>query len=108
MWHGHVDQDIFAWKCAQIASFYNNALLAIEVNSLKKEMSEGEHYLTVLDQIAPYYSNLYARQESPDKVRHGLPVKYGFHTNKATKPLIIDKLNAALRENGYIERAESS
>lgn len=108
MWHGHIDQDMFAWKCAQIASFYNNALLAIEVNSLKKEMSEGEHYLTVLDQIAPYYNSLYARQESLDKVRHGLPVKYGFHTNKATKPLIIDTLNAALRENGYIERASST
>jgi len=100
-WRGHLDQDLFAWKAAQLASFYNNALLAVESNSLKTEKDEGDHSLTVLDQIADYYKNLYMRT-APDKIKD-IPAKYGFHTNKQTKPMIIDTLNAALRDNLYIE-----
>jgi len=102
VWCGHMDQDLVAWKAAQIAKFYNNALLAVEVNSLN-EKDEGTHHLTVLDQIAPHYDNLYARID-PEKINQGIPVKYGFHTNKATKILIIDTLNAAIRDTLYIER----
>lgn len=103
VWYGHLDQDIFAWKCAQLASFYNTGLLAIESNSLRKEKAEGNHFLTVLDKIAPHYSNLYTR-DSPEDVRNKLPTKYGFHTNMSTKPMIIDTLNAALRDSLYVER----
>jgi hypothetical protein len=57
----------------------------------------------VLDEIVKYYSNMYART-TPDKIRQGIPIKYGFHTDKSTKPMIIDGLNGALREESYIER----
>jgi len=57
----------------------------------------------VLDEIADHYTNLYARND-PDKIHQDLPVKFGFHTNKSTKPMIINALNAALREIDYIER----
>ena len=33
VWTGHLDQDLVSWKAAQIASFYNDALLVIEFNS---------------------------------------------------------------------------
>lgn len=103
VWHGHLDQDLFAWKAVQIAKFYQNAHLAIEVNSLRKELSDGDHFLTILDEIADYYNNLYVREDH-DKINLDKPKKYGFHTNQSTKPMIIDALNAALREGGYIER----
>ena len=105
VWHGHSDQDLFAWKAAQISWFYNKALMAIESNSLRKEnaSAEGEHFLTVLDEIAPYYENLFARID-PEKIRQGAPVMYGFHTNVATKPMLIDGLNGALRDTLYLER----
>lgn len=102
-WKGHLDQDLVAWKAAQIAKFYDNALLAVETNSLKTEKSEGDHFLTVLDEIAPYYENLYARID-PEKINQGIPIKYGFHTNHSTKNMIIDTLNAALRDTLYIEK----
>lgn len=104
-WHGHIDQDLLAWKAVQIATWYDNALLAIEVNSLRKdhEGSEGEHSFTVLDEIADYYDNLYARI-NPDAIRDGKPTKWGFHTNASTKPMIINNLNAALRDGAYTER----
>jgi hypothetical protein len=103
-WRGHLDQDLFAWKCAQLGAFYGGGLLAVEVNSVKKDMPDGgEHHLTVLDQIGESYPNLYARS-SPEDIRMHRPTKWGFHTNAATKPMIMDALNAALRDGGYVER----
>lgn len=101
----HMDQDLFAWKCAQIMWLYNKGLLAVEVNSLIKRglNSEGSHHLTVLDEISPYYQNLYTRT-NPERIIEGAPIMYGFHTNQSTKPMIIDTLNAAIRDEGYIER----
>jgi hypothetical protein len=103
VWHGHIDQDIFAWIGARISAFYNNALFAIETNSLRKDEAEGDHFLTVLDEIAPFYPNLYTRT-SIDDIKKGLPTKYGFHTNSSTKPLLVDTLNAALRDDLYYEK----
>ena len=34
------------------------------------------------------------------------PIKWGFHTNSGTKSLIINTLNAAIREDSYIEKDE--
>jgi hypothetical protein len=103
VWHGHLDQDLVAWKFAQIAKWYNNALLAVESNSLRKENKDGDHFLTVLDEISEYYDNLYTRTD-PEKVKENIPVVWGFHTNLKTKPMIINKLNEALRDQLYVER----
>ena len=103
VWYGHLDQDLVAWKAAQIGKLYRNALVAVETNSLRKEETEGDHFLTILDEIVPFYPNIFARTD-PEKVRQGLPVRYGFHSDIRTKPMIIDTLNAALRDRGYIER----
>ncbi len=101
-WSGHLDQDLFAWEAVKLASWYNNGLLGVETNSLDHEQ-EGDHFLTVLDEIAPYYTNLYART-TPEKIRQGYPTMWGWLTDRRTKPLMIDALNAALRDESYIER----
>jgi len=103
-WRGHLDQDMVVWKAVQIAKIYGNAMLAIESNSLRKELvgSEGDHVITILDEIKDYYDNIYSRSD-PEKVREGVPVKYGFHTNVKTKVALIDNLNKILREELYIE-----
>lgn len=104
VWHGHLDQDLFAWKAAQICYIYRRCLLAIEANSLEKDKagSEGEHSLTILNEISEVYPNLFARV-NPQKVREGVPVMYGFWTDRATKPMLIDGLNGALRDTLYLE-----
>ena len=105
VWHAHLDQDLFAWKSAQLAYWYNKGFWAIESNSLKEdiERSEGDHVLTVMDEIAPYYDNLYTRTD-PEQIRQGLPRIWGFHTNKKTKPLLINTQNECLRDDLYIEK----
>lgn len=105
MFHSHLDQDLLGWKAAQIMWLYGKGLLAVEIQSLRKkgESSEGEHSMTILDEIGAFYPNLFARQ-SPDDIRKGIPSKLGFHTNTLTKPMIIDTLNEALRDDLYYER----
>ena len=106
-YRGNLDQDIAAWDFARIAKWYHNALLAVESNSLRSEKSdEGDHSLTVLDQIKEHYDNLFHRV-SPEKHAQGGNFNYpGFHTNRATKEMIINELNAAARDKAYIERSE--
>lgn len=112
-WHGHLDQDLAAWEAARLAMFYGRALLAVEVNSLREDMGdeadglEPEHSLTVLDQIAHAYPNLYRRKQL-DRVTRQWTERLGWHTNRESKPRAVDLLNRALREGhedggGYVE-----
>jgi hypothetical protein len=103
-WKGHLDQDLFAWVGVQIAKFYNDSLFIVESNSLRKEKiaAGGDHYLTILDEIAEFYDNVFTRI-APDKVKGNPPVLYGLHMGH-NKVLIIDSLNGALRDQSYIER----
>ena len=41
--------------------------------------------------------------ENPEKIREGLPVKWGFHTNSSTKPMVINALAQGLRNCGFID-----
>lgn len=107
-WYGHIDMDILAWKAAQIAAFYNNSLLVIESNTLethdKERQVDGEQSNYILNQIKDFYPNLYARKQSEEDIREGIPKKYGFHTNIATKPMVISTLVKVIRDNLYTER----
>lgn len=109
-WRGHCDIDILAWKAAQIAAYYEQSLLVIESNTLETRdadrMVEGDQSSFILNQIRSVYPNLYARRQSEDDVRRGLPRKYGFHTNVSTKPMIISTLVKMVRECLYTERDE--
>lgn len=102
VWRGHLDQDLAAWKAAQIAYWYNKGLLAVEVNSLKKKEEEGSHGMTILDEIAHDYDNLFFRND-PEKVKEEY-TRYGFHTNQQSKSMIINRYIAALRDMEIVER----
>ncbi len=107
-WYGHIDMDMLAWKAAQIAAFYDNALLVIESNTLethdKERQVDGDMSGYILNQIKDVYDNLYARKQSDEEIQEGEPKKYGFHTNVATKPKIISTLVKVIREQLYVER----
>lgn len=109
-WYGHIDIDLLAWKAAQIAAYYNNSLLVIESNTLETKdrdrIVDGDQSLFILNQIKGVYNNLYARRQSEDEIKEGMPVKYGFHTNVSTKPMIISTLIEVIREHSYVERDE--
>ena len=94
-WRGHLDKDLMAWKAAKIASFYNNALLVFESNSIECDRLVGE---TLLKHIGMIYPHLYYRDnDSKGKVP-------GFHTNVKSKNEAISNLIAYIRDKAYIER----
>ena len=109
-WYGHIDIDLLAWKAAQIAAYYDNSLLVIESNTLethdKERQVDGDQSHFILNQIKDVYPNLYARKQSEEEIEEGYPKKYGFHTNVATKPMIISTLVKVIREGLYVERDE--
>lgn len=93
-WRGHIDHDLLAWRAAMIATWYANALLIVESNTLETDCTEGEHGEYILETISKYYRNLYRRGNS----------RLGFQTNRSTKSAIINTLIAMVRSVGYIER----
>ncbi len=109
-WKGHTDIDLLAWNAARIAAFYDNSLLVVESNSLETRdidrHVEGDQSHFILNQVREAYPNLYARRQSQDDIVQGRPRKYGFHTNVATKPMIITHLVRIIREGMYVERDE--
>lgn len=107
-WRGHCDMDILAWNAARIAKWYGNSLLVIESNTLESRdrdrYVDGDQSGFILNQLRDCYPNLYARRQSPEDIRQGVPRKYGFHTNVSTKPMIISNLVRIVREGLYRER----
>lgn len=107
-WTGHIDMDLLAWKAAQIAKWYNEALLVIESNTLetrdRDHIVDGQQMDFILLQIKDAYRNLYARKQSEEDIKVGAPTRYGFHTNTATKPMVISTLIKMVREGAWVER----
>ncbi len=108
-WRGHIDIDLLAWRAAQMAHYYCQALLVVESNTLETHsqyhlLEGGDQAPFILTQIREAYPNLYARAQSAEEIRAHAPLRYGFHTNVKTKPEIISTLIAAVRDHLYVER----
>ena len=106
-WRGHIRHDLLAWKAAALAHFYGDAELVIESNTAdtKKNLidTEGEHSLSIIDEIADYYDNLYIRETRVDEVTQKVTNVYGFQTNVLTKQLVIDNYIAYVDDQLYYE-----
>jgi hypothetical protein len=105
-WRGRVDKDIAVWVAAQVATWYNHALLVVESNTYDSSVREDDAEF-VFDTVASHYGNLYSRTPA-DRIRAGIPAVYGFHTNRNTKPMILNNYVAILREKAYVERCEEA
>jgi len=102
-WRAHTRPDLGAWTAAQLATWYQRALLAIEVNRFRQRPDwEPEWSLAVLDEIRDYYDNLYIRQ---DLEKAGVPLlqRIGFLTTRNTKAQLISTLMRHLEEETFLE-----
>ncbi len=100
-WRGHADHDILADTAMSMARYYGEALLVVESNTLESEAESGN--LFILNRIARDYRNTYHRR-AYDTDSGTETMRVGFHTNRATKALIVNTLIAYVREGAYIER----
>ncbi len=106
-WRGHCDHDILAWKSAMIATWYNNALLVIESNTIETENYGGDSCKFILSELHNAYTRLYRRLVT-DRTGCGVETKIGFHTNISTKFMVINKLIQLVRDAAYIERCNEA
>lgn len=84
-----MDSDIYARQMYCLAKYYKNALIGIETNYDSYPQKELERL---------EYDNFYIR-EREDKITGRMEKKYGFSTNKITRPIIINDLVRIARDN---------
>ena len=89
VWHGRIDPDLFGRQLEMLGLYYQNALIAVERNSI------GLSTLTTLRDL--YYPNLYYQEDfggHVDKITDEL----GWQTNRMTKDLIVNTATQLFRE----------
>lgn len=95
-WRGHIDHDLLIDKAIAIASFYHQALLVVESNTLETHASDGKSaYL--LRRLKDEYANVFRR-----RLKNG-GSKVGFQTNVLTKAQIVTNLVTMVREGLLVE-----
>lgn len=102
-WRGHIDHDLLADRAMALGQAYNYAHLIVESNTLETEMPGADCNLSVLARLARSYPNLYRRQ-AVDRLTATISDRVGFHTNRRTKPMLIDTLVSYVRRGAYVER----
>jgi phage terminase large subunit len=83
------DEDLYSKQAYCLGRYYNNALLGIESNYTIYPIRDLQ-YLG--------YPRQFMR-EVEDNITHKIVQKFGFHTNKMTRPIIISELVKLVREN---------
>jgi len=88
-WHGRIEPDLFGELLAEIAWWYNGALLGVENNN---------HGLTTVRAAHKYgYKNMYRTRRLAQRVPEQTE-QLGWRTTAASKPLAIDELAASIRD----------
>ena len=98
-WHGHCRFDDLAKKAAEMGWWYDEATIVFESNTFDKKKADstefieaGDHAVSVIEELKNRYNNLYKRPTTePEDIKQGITRKVGFHTNRKTKQLIVDK-----------------
>jgi len=96
-WHDHADPDLFGDALAQLGWWYNTALIGVEINN------HGHVTVTSLRKMA--YPRIF-RRRVVGQVTEGFAPQFGWHTNKVSKPKMIEGLNSALRDGSIDVRDE--
>jgi hypothetical protein len=110
-WTGHADADLLAIKCAQIAHYYQDALLIVENNTAYSKFNDtqndnqSELFFPVLLEL---YRNVYAKNQSETEMKEHREMRWGFNTNRSTKVAIIKYMGQCIRDKLYIEREKEA
>lgn len=95
VWHGHIPPDELAQEVFNVGLWYRDALCCVESNN------HGLTTLTVLRQLG--YPRLF-RKRSLNKVSDRVTQEYGWKTTRTSKPLMIDDLATALKNDELVLR----
>ena len=94
-WHGHIPPDMLAYEVYRMALWYNDALTCVESNN---------HGLTTIVQLRHLgHPNLF-RKRTLNRATTKVSMEFGGKTTRTSKPLLIDDLDMALRNDELILR----
>jgi intein/homing endonuclease len=94
-WRGYIDPDLLGEVVFNIGMFYNKALVGVEVNN---------HGISTAAYLKNnFYRNLYMRESQEDEQFQVRTTKFGWQTNKKTKPIMISELQRVIREGAIID-----
>lgn len=95
-WRGHCDPDKFGEILGALGTYYNYALIGVEVNN---------HGLTTVQKLRDtFYTNLYKRDRGYDEEWETPTVNLGWKTDMRTKRLMIDDLIKLVRERAIKDK----
>ena len=93
VWHGHIPPDTLANEVHLLALWYNNALTCVESNN---------HGLTTIVQLRHLgHRNLFRKRTLNTSISK-VSTEFGWKTTRTTKPLLIDDLGMAIRNDEMI------
>ena len=93
VWHGRIPPDELAQEVYNIGIWYGNALCCVESNN---------HGLTTITQLRQLgYPNLF-RKRSLNSETNRMSQEFGWKTTRTSKPLMIDDLGMALKNEELI------
>jgi hypothetical protein len=93
-WRGHLAPDKVAKIADQWGRHYNNALMVVESEA------HGNVVINILKQLL--YPSMYFRPARFDTVGNPWSDKLGWKTNKATRPILVDDYEEAIRKKMLI------
>ena len=99
IWHGRIPPDELAYEVYNIGIWYGNALCCVESNN---------HGLTTITQLRQLgYPNLF-RKRSLNKETNRMSQEFGWKTTRTSKPLMIDDLGMALKNEELMLRCKAT
>jgi hypothetical protein len=93
IWHGHIPPDELAAEVFRVGLWYRDALCCVESNN------HGLTTITMLRQLG--YPRMF-RKRSLNQVTSKVSMEFGWRTTRTSKPLMIDDLGMALRNNELV------
>lgn len=94
-WRGYADPDQLGEIVFNIGTHYNTALVGVEINN---------HGIATAAKLRNmFYRNLYMRETAEDEQFQVRTTKFGWQTNKKTKPIMISELQRSIREGDIID-----
>lgn len=104
------DPDLQAYDAMRLAEYYNHAKLVIESNTMEnmeEERNNGiDPFEYIMNIVGELYDNLYMRSAPEEDADGNIIYKYGFHTNRSTKPKIINFMKECLRDDLWDEPSQ--
>mgnify|MGYP001161262301 CR=1 FL=1 len=99
IWHGHIAPDLLAEEVMALGLWYRSALCCVESNN---------HGLTTITELRHLgYPNLFRRRQL-NNINNRIGQEYGWKTTRTSKPLMIDDLSSALRNEELLIRDKNT